>query len=413
MFRSTGSGLLVARIAWASLLRRRTRTVLVVLMIAMSLWGLLFMQGLYEGMYEQMIDNAIRSGSGHLTIYAKGYRLEPDIKKLITNIEEVARFLAKDQRVASVVSRINQEALAATANYSRNAKVLGVELGAEQKHGRLADYLRQGELAFGPKARGAVVGSGLAKKLKISLGHKLVLSAQATDNEVSAIALKVRGIIKTNNLAIDDGAVFIDQAKAAEFLGIGAGVTQVCVILHSEEEMVPLQQALRQKFTDLEVFRWDELYPALMQSRVMMEGFSYVTYLLVFAVAALGIFGVILVSILERIREFGIMLAIGTEFALIRKIVLFESFIIGFLGYLSGSLLGGLTLNYFRVHGLDLTAFSEGLDAFGLDAIMYSIIKPDYFVTAFLAVLLATILSVIFPLRVLKKARPIEAITKL
>ena len=408
-----GENMFIARIAWSSLVRRQTRAILVVLMIAMSLWGLLFMQGLYEGMYEQMIDNAIRSGSGQITIYAKGYRLEPDIKKMIDNPEAIKEFLEKDSRVATFVTRINQAALAATANYSRNAKVFGIELGAEQQHGNLAGYIKQGELAFGAKARGAVVGAGLAEKLKISLGNKVVLSAQSTDNEVASVAVKVRGIIKTNNMAVDDTAVFIDQAKAAEFLGIGRGVTQICIILKNEEDLAPMQQELQQKFVNIEVFRWDEMYPALMQSRVMMAGFSYVTYLLVFAVAALGIFGVILVSILERIREFGIMLAIGTEFSLIRKIVLFESFIIGFIGYLAGSLLGWLTLNYFRVHGLDLTAFSEGLDAFGMDAVMYSIIKPDYFVTAFLAVLLATILSVIFPLRVLRQSRPIEAISKI
>jgi ABC-type lipoprotein release transport system permease subunit len=404
---------LLAEIAWKSLVRRWTRSVLVVMMIAMSLWGLLFMQGLYEGMYEQMIDNAIRSGSGHLTIYGMGYRLENDINKQVREVDAITAFLAKDLRVQSFVSRINQEGLAATAKYSRNARIFGVDLAAEKKHGRLAEYIRAGEYGFGKKGKGAIVGAKLAEKLKLSVGKKIILSAQATDNEVSSIALKVRGIIKTNNMAIDESAVLIDCTKARTFLNVAKGVTQVSILLNNEEEIAGLQQDLLARFSGVEVFRWDEMYPALMQSRVMMEGFSYVTYLLVFCIAALGIFGVMLVSVLERIREFGVMIAIGTEFSLIRRIVLFESFFLGTIGYLIGSLLGWATLNYFRGHGLDLTYFSEGLDAFGMDAIMYSIIKPSYFVTAFIAVLLATIVSIIFPLRVLRQARPIEAITKI
>jgi len=133
---------------------------------------------------------------------------------------------------------------------------------------------------------------------------------------------------------------------------------------------------------------------------------------LIFAVAGLGIFGIMLVSVLERLREFGIMMAIGTGFSRIRNIVLLESFFLGGIGYLAGVALGGATLYYFYVHGLDLTVFSEGLDVFGMDAVTYAMIRSDYFVNALFAVALATFCSVLLPLRILKKARPIEAICK-
>ena len=402
----------ILKIAWSSLTRRRTRTLLVVLMIAMSLWGLLFMQGIYEGMTEQMIDNAIRSGSGDITLYCKGYRHENDIKKLITNDDAIERMLKGDSRVKTIIKRINQDGLIATARYSRNARIYGIDLDTEKIHGKLNGYIREGEYGFGKRGKGAIIGAKLAKKLKIKIGKKVILSAQTTDNEVSSIALKVTGIIKTNNMAIDDFGVFIDMDRAEKFLNIAEGVTQFCIILHDEKEIAGLQKNLEYDFHDLEVFRWDEIYPALMQSRVLMEGFSYVMYLLVFCVAALGIFGVVLVSVLERIREFGMMLAIGSDFSLICKVVLFESFFIGLIGFIAGSLLGGGTLYYFYVYGLDLSYFSAGLDEFGMDTIMYSIIKPSYFFVAFLAVFSATILSAIFPLRILKKLKPIEAIYK-
>jgi len=384
-----------------------------VLMIAMSLWGLLSMQGLYEGMTEQMIDNAIRSGNGDITIFAKGYRLDNEISKLITNETSIETLLQNDPRVKSYIKRIKQDGLVATAKYSRYATIYGIDPAQERVHGRLDAYLQEGEYGFGKKNRGAMVGAKLAKKLQLKPGKKIILSAQTTDNEVSSIALKVTGIIKTNNMELDESGVFIHLERARRMLNIPAGVTQICIILHDKEEIRELQEELENDFENIEVFRWDQMSPALLQGRVMMEGFSYVTYLLVFFIASLGIFGVVLASVLERTREFGMMLAVGSDFSLISRIVLFESFFIGFIGYVAGSFLGWATLYYFYQHGLDLTYFSAGLDEFGMDAIMYSIIKPSYFVTAFLSVFLATVLSVIFPLRILKKAKPIEAIHRI
>jgi ABC-type lipoprotein release transport system permease subunit len=403
---------LTDKIAWASLVRRRTRSVLVVMMIAVSLWGLFFMEGIYDGMTEQMINNAIRSDSGHISLFGEGYRLDPDLSRQVDDVAVVDSLLTRDSRVLSYVKRLKQDGLVATAHYSRGVAIFGVDLAAEEKHGRLKGYLSQGEFSFGKKGRGAIIGFKLADKLQVRIGSKVVLSAQDSHGEVSAAPLKVRGILKTNNMALDENAVFIGDKKARKLLAMDDGVSQVGVILHDEAQIAGLQQDLRRQFPHLEILRWDELYPALMQSRVMMEGFNLVTSLLIFCVAALGIFGVMLVSVLERLREFGIMLAIGTRFSQLRNIIFVESFFLGFIGFSLGSLVGGATLYFFKVNGLDLSMFSDAFDEFGMDAVTYAIIRPGYFVMALAAVTLATFLSVLIPLRVLKKSKPIEAINK-
>ncbi|MBE9550539.1 MAG: ABC transporter permease [Proteobacteria bacterium] len=406
MYRLTG------KIAWASLVRRSTRSALVVMMIAVSLWGLFFMEGIYDGMTEQMINNAIRSDSGHISLFGEGYRLDPDLSRQVDDVAVVDSLLTRDNRVLSYVKRLKQDGLVATAHYSRGVAIFGVDPAAEEKHGRLKGYLSRGEFSFGKKGRGAIIGFKLADKLQVRIGSKIVLSAQDSHGEVSAAPLKVRGILKTNNMALDENAVFIGDKKARKLLSMDEGVSQVAVILHDEAQITGLQQELRRQFPHLEILRWDELYPALMQSRVMMEGFNLVTSLLIFCVAALGIFGVMLVSVLERLREFGIMLAIGTRFSQLRNIIFVESFFLGFIGFSLGSLVGGATLYFFKVNGLDLSMFSDAFDEFGMDAVTYAIIRPGYFVMALAAVTLATFLSVLIPLRVLKKSKPIEAINK-
>lgn len=406
----------VLRLAWASLTRRATRTFMVVLMICVSLWGLLLMQGVYDGMTEQMISNAIRSDSGHISIFGRGYRLDPildnRIKRNLLEQETLAKLLSDNENISSWVQRFGQQGLVATAHYSRNTVITGIEAEREKDHGRLQRYIVQGEYGFGGKGKGAIIGFKLAEKLQVVIGKKIILSAQDFNSEVTSIALRVTGILKTNNMVIDGSVVFIDIETARKFLGIEDGITQVSIMMHDEQQLAEIQKKLNVALPDLDVLRWDEIYPALMQSRVIMKGFSLVVSLMIFGVAGLGIFGVMLVSVLERIREFGIMLAIGTGFGTIRAIILVESLFMGIAGFLAGSVCGGLSLLYFKIYGLDLTFFSEAFEEFGMDAVTYAIIRFDYFSTAFAAVIIATLISTYFPLRILRKSRPIEAINQ-
>lgn len=405
---------LAVKIAMASLVRRATRSFLVMLMICVSLWGLLLMQGIYDGMTEQMITNAIRSDSGQLSIFAEGYRLDPGLDKLVAyTLEEQERletFLNRHKTVVKTrVRRLRQNGLVATAHYSRNTEIFGIDLEGEKKHGNLQNYLILGKYDFGSRQKGAIIGFKLAEKLQVGVGKKIILSAQDKDNEVTSVALKVTGIIKTNNMNLDENVVFLDLEKCRSFLGVQRGVSQISVMMYDEKLLPQLQKDLQNTFP-YEILRWDEMYPALMQSRVLMKGFSLMVSGMIFGVAGLGIFGVIMVSVLERIREFGVMLAIGTSFNQVRIIILAESLFMGLSGFVAGSICGGLSLLYFNKYGLDLTVFSDAFSEFGMDAVTYAVIRPEYFSTAFAAVILATLLSTWFPLRLLKKARPIEVI---
>lgn len=407
---------LAFKMAWASLVRRFTRSCMVVLMICVSLWGLLLMQGIYDGMTEQMISNAIRSDSGQLSIFGHGYRLDPSLDTLVgvtvQENEKLAKLLGNDARIGTLVKRLRQNGIVATANYSRNTEIYGVELNCEQEHGGLQSYLVQGEYGFGKQGKGAIIGFKLAEKLQVTIGKKIILSSQDSSSEVTSIVLRVTGIIKTNNMGLDENAVFIDLNRARTFLGVTQGVSQISIMIADGQKLTDLQQDLQKMLPNFDVLRWDEMYPALMQSRVIMKGFSLVISIMIFGIAGLGILGVMLVSVLERLREFGIMLAIGTGFAQIRIIIVVEALCMGLSGFVAGAVCGMLSLIYFKTYGLDLTVFSEAFEEFGMDAVTYALIRPDYFVTAFAAVILATMGSVYFPLRILRKSKPIEVINE-
>jgi ABC-type lipoprotein release transport system permease subunit len=217
------------------------------------------------------------------------------------------------------------------------------------------------------------------------------------------------GILKTNNMTFDDSGIFMSLEKAKKFLSLN-GVTQFSINLEDFSRVDELKKDVKSKFQNLELYDWRELYPALIQSREMMVIFNYISYLIVFIIASIGVFGVMLVSIMERLREFAILRAIGTKFSYIFYMIFFESLLMGLSGFIVGSVLGGGTLYYFSIYGLDLTQFSDALSEFGMDAITFATIKVEYFITAFISVFSATLLSLVGPLRFLRKRTPIEVI---
>ena len=142
----------------------------------------------------------------------------------------------------------------------------------------------------------------------------------------------------------------------------------------------------------------------------LLLGLSSMRPIIVFFAVAIGLFNVLLISIFERVKEYGILMAIGTPFKQIKRMIYIESFTIGLIGYVLGSITGGVACFYFHVYGLDLSAFAKGLNDYGMAATMYSSLKFSYFVLGFVMVSITTYVSAVIPEWRLKKMNPVQAI---
>ena len=403
---------LLFRIAFLNLWRRMSRSVLVILMVGMSITGLLLMQGIFEGMINQMIDNSLRSDTGHISIYHKDYRTSKSLDDQISNPKELIAFIEKQPEVDSYIERITHEGLVATAKHSKGATIIGTNLEKEDSHAHLKNYLKEGEYTFGKHGRGALLGAELADKLKVKIGKKIVITVQDVHKEINSISLKVKGIVRTNNMQIDKTGVIIDQDKLRELTGLNGRSTQISLFVSNEEAQYPLIGKIQKEFGEEEIkaYHWKKIFPMFEQYESIEIGFYVISYLLIFIVAALGIFGVILVSVLERVREFGIMLAIGSSFSRVRWQIILESMLLGLIGLVAGAVVGGALLYYFSTTGIDLSNYSDAMNQFGMDAIIKAEFHWIYFLYSSVSVILATFFAALWPIRVLKKLHPIEAV---
>jgi ABC-type lipoprotein release transport system permease subunit len=255
-----------------------------------------------------------------------------------------------------------------------------------------------------------LIGAALSKKLNLSIGSRVIFTAQDATGEINSISFRISGILKTGNPTLDDNSVFVSMEKISRFLNLQQSATQIALRVNETEDITKIQNELKTLLPDIDVLRWDELYPLLIQMQEIMNIFNLASYAIVFVVAALGIFGVMLVSVLERMREFSIMLAIGTPYRTVRNQIMMEASFLGIIGYITGAFGGWLLLLYMSTIGVDMRAFEAGLELYGYSAVMYANMHLLYFFQAFFAVFFATLLSVIWPLRKLKKIKPIQVI---
>ncbi len=394
---------LILKLAFNNAFLRLSRTLLVIIMIAVSMSMMLSIQGLYDGMTLNMIDKTKRSDSGEISIYAQGYRLSKELADSIKDASSIQEALMTETRIDAVAVRLKAEGLSSTARKSAFSTIIGIDLDKEERFGRFSEFLKEGELTLG--RRGVLLGSELAKSLKVRIGSKVIFSTQDSSGEINAMALKVKGIVQTNNISLDASAIYVDKMKLHKFLGMPEETaTQIAIRTTSPG----LSESLLAEYKSLDVKSFLELYPMIRQMQDMMVIFNSITFFIVMLVVFIGIMGVMYVSILDRIREFGIMKSIGLSYRLIRLQILLEALFVGLVGYALGALLGYGALSYLVHVGLDLSAFAEGMESFGMSSVIHADIKLSYFTSTFIAITGASLLSVILPLRKIKTMNAIE-----
>jgi ABC-type lipoprotein release transport system permease subunit len=396
---------LILKMAWENSFLRFSRTILVIVMIAVSMSMMIGIQGLYDGMTMNMADKNKRSDSGDISIFAKDYRINRDLKHIIKNAHKIKKELEATKGVEAVVLRVSADGLASTARKSSFAQIRGINLQDEEHFGKFSEFLKSGKINF--EKSGAVVGIELAKTLKLKVGSKVIFSTQDSKNEINSIALKVQAIVQTTNIVLDKSAIYIDVNKLRNFLALESGEIMQIAIKSKDEK---LQEILKRKYNTLDVKSFFELQPMMKMMEDMMRIFNSITFFIVMSVVFVGIFGVMYVSVLDRIREFGIMLSIGMQYKYIRLQILLESIFVGLLGFLSGGVLGLFLLIYLRDYGLDFSTFANALEMWGYETTIHGTIKISYFTTTFLAIMSASLLSVVIPLQKIKKLNPIEVI---
>ena len=400
------------KIAWRNIARSPARSFITVSAIAIGLSSLIFLKGFVNGADQQMAENYTDLLIGHIQIHKIGFQKSMSIEKSMGGFGTILDTLRKNPKVTAFSERVKDFALISSPESSAGILLLGVDPVSELKVSTIHKRIRKGEFLKKEDHDKILIGAQLSDNLKAGLGDKVVIMSQASDGSVAAAAYEVTGIIDAGAEEIDKGLAMITLKAAQDLLVLDGKISEIVVKSGSLNEVDATTMFLKEKInqTKFEVLNWKEISPQVYQWLQFDAVFTSLILFIVLLVVATGILNTILMAVLERTREFGIMLALGTKPGQVVLTVAAESFFLGMIGTFIGALLGTCLVIFFGTKGIDLTVISSALNSLYYDSIIYPRLDFINIGIYSLIVLAVSIIISIIPALKASRLSPIEAI---
>ncbi|MBN1447025.1 MAG: ABC transporter permease [Bacteroidetes bacterium] len=397
-------------IAWRNIWRNRRRSMIVLLSIVVGVAAMMFNDGLSVGMIRQMLENSIGSHVSHIQIHANGFNDNKVIQKNITDTHLVERMLDENGNIAHWSRRVVTYGLLSSALNSSGGLIVGVEPDREPEVTSIRRSIIEGTYLTGASHE-VVIGRKLAEKLQVGVGDKVVGMASALSGDVGSDLFRVVGIYETVSSDFDKTHMFTTLTNAQSMLELGDAVLEYAIIVDDARQVEKVTEELRYHLGDAyEVLSYMDLLPLLVAQVDMYDQMMYIVYLIIALAMIFGIVNTMLMSVFERIQEFGVLMAIGMKNSLVFWMVMLEAVILGAIGTVVGLAIGILLILLFGSVGIDFSIFAESLTSFGVGAIIYPRLTINTVVSVSIIIPLTMILGALYPALRATRLQPVTAI---
>jgi len=403
------------QLGWRNIWRNSRRTVVILTAVVIGVWCMITLGALMRGMIDQMVRNGIATLTGHIQVHSRGYRNDPVIENSIVDprsLEHALRELLPAG--ARWSSRVRVNAVASNARHSGGVVLVGIDPAAEAAVSFIGDAIAQGRYLKAEDKNAIIIGNALADEFETRLGHKLIVMSQGSDREIASRAFRIIGTFRAELEATEKQFVFVTMGASQQMLKLEKGISEVSILLpeyrKADEVTAALQHTLPSE--DYEVSTWKELLPLLTAYLAISENFLYLWFLVVFVAMGFGVVNTTLMAVFERVREFGLLKALGMKPRWIVREVLTESCLLLILGMAIGNIFGLLTSFALSGGGIDLSALAAGMEYFGAPRIIYPVISGKDLVMANAVVFILGLLVSCYPAIKAARFTPVEAMAQ-
>ena len=403
---------ILLRLAWRNLWRNHRRTLIMLLAIVLGTWAMIFMTALMRGMVSQMVADGISVLPGHVQVHHPDYRDDPSIANLIAVSDtELAEEFGSAEFLAWA-TRIRVPAVITSEYESRGVTLLGVD-PLQERGLTFVDYdAVEGRFLESADDSGVVIGRKLATTLNTKVGKRIVLMSQDPENEIADRGFRVVGLFDANVQAYEEAYVFAGKTTTQKMLRVGDQVSELVVIGDDFRDV----EAVYSKTVDLidgraEVKRWIELDAYLGTMLNVMDGFVLVWIIVIFLALSFGLVNTLVMAVFERVREIGLMLALGMRPINILGQIIVESLLLLAIGLAIGTGLAWAAVQPMK-DGVDLSIVGEGMEMWGMSSVLYPELLLSDVILANVVVLVLGFFASLSPAWRAAQYEPIEAITK-
>lgn len=401
-------------LAWRNLWRNKRRTLITAASVFFAIWFALIMRAFQLGSYELMVNNIVHAYSGYFQLHAKGYWNEQVLNNSFQYNSSLSRKLDSLPEISGYTARLESFALASSGLQTRGVLVNGIHpedengLTSLKKKLVTGNYLKQAD-------SGALVSERLAGYLKIGIGDTLVIIGQGYHGNSAAGIFPVRGIVRFPSPDLDARLVFLSLEAAQNLFSADGMVTSVAFNVKDPSGYSKIAKNLRMN-TDpavYEVMTWDEMMPDVVQQIRADSASGLIMLGILYMIVGFGIFGTMLMMLNERMREFGMMIAVGMQKRQLMRILVAETFLLGILGIITGVLAALPLIYYFYIHPIPLTGeLAESTIRMGFEPSMPTAWTPDYFIAQSVIVLLIIMAVMLLPVMRVRRLNVINAIRR-
>ncbi|MFQ5484701.1 MAG: ABC transporter permease, partial [Desulfobacterales bacterium] len=353
------------QLGWRNIWRNPRRTAVILSAIVIGVWSMIFLGAMMRGITDQMVRNGIATLTGHIQIHHSGYRQDPVIENRMAQTGLLELTIKTYTPPGTLwVKRVRVNAVASNAHHSGGVTLVGIEPEKEAVVSFIGSAVKRGRTLKPDEAYGIVVGRAFLEKFETRLGRKLVLTSRDTQGEVVSRAFRIIGVFQAEVAATEKGFVFVSLRAAQQMLKLKEDISEVSILLSQHTKAKAVSDVLRRRLppNDYEVHTWQELLPMVTAMMKLYDGFIFLWFVVVFIAMSFGIVNTTLMAVFERIREFGLLKALGMRTRRIVREVMTESFLLLIIGMLVGNCLGFLSVVLLADKGIDLSSMAAGVE---------------------------------------------------
>jgi putative ABC transport system permease protein len=399
--------------AWRNIWRNKTRSIVIMLSIAIGLFSGIALLALYQGMMKGRVQTVIYSEVGHLQIHNPEFKKDYKPEFTIPDGQIILKKTTLMPEVKLAVPRCITTGMLSTPGGSAGVQINGVIPEQEYLASQLRKKIVEGNTFDSEKKNQVIIGKKLASKLKLNVGSKLVLTFIDSNEEIVSGAFRVSAIYQSDNAPLDELNVYVTMKELSNMLKIGNEFHEIVLILYQDNFIDSLDLRLSKQFSSSKIETWSEISPETNLLVKTTDQYSYIILVIIMLALAFGIINTMLMAILERTREIGMMLALGTNRIRIFFLVLLETFFLTFAGTPLGIFSSWALTSYFNKKGLNLSGMgNEMMNSFGFASMIYPEFPADKIINVFFIVFITALFSCLFPALKALSLQPVEALRR-
>ncbi|MEX0844202.1 MAG: FtsX-like permease family protein [Balneolaceae bacterium] len=402
----------VIKLSWKNVWRNPMRSGVVIVAVVLGTLAGIFSTGLMNGLSMQYIRNQLETSVAHIQLHHEKFNEESLPRYYIAAPDSLSAELELYEFVESKSSRSVVQGLASSATNTFGVTIKGIDVKEDSTVSTIHTYITEGNYLEDPSRNPVLIGSKLAQRLKVDLRSRMVLNFQDVEGHITAGAFRVAGIFDSPNSAFDEANVFVRRNDLNRLLGGENLVHEIVLLVDNFKNGDIYRDSLAQNFAGVEIQSWGDVSPSLRYTDSNVDFMLYIFMTIIAIALTFGIINTMLMAVLERTQELGMLMAIGVNKVRTFSMVMFETLFLTLVGVPVGMALSWLALTWVGKVGIDLSAFADGLEEYGLSPMIYPELPEGYYLNIGLLMLFFTLMAAIYPSVKALKLNPVQAIRK-